>query len=118
MTDIQAHFDDNLKELIDKATDGIDLKTEEATTVMKNLKLFSDCRPPAEPVPEPIPEAPTTRWGRFKCGIARVWDNETTRVLIKASGPIIATGTVIYATIQKDHVIERQALAQANQRSN
>lgn len=118
MSDIQAHFDDHLKEMLDKATDNIDLASDDATTRMKNLKLFSECRPQPIPVAEPIPEPPTTRWGKFCCWAGRVWDNETTRVTIKAGGALSGVALVAYSTIHKDHVIERQAIAQANQRNS
>lgn len=117
MSDIQAHFDDQFKELIDKATDNIDLATKEAETTMKNLKTFSECRPP-KPEPEPIPDpVPTTVWGKVKAGASSVWDNETTRVFIKAGGAFAGVAVVVYSTVKRDHVIDRQAIAQANQRS-
>ena len=94
-----------------------DLETNEATTAMKNLETFSKCRP-ADPEPEPTPQpVPTTRWGKARAGIASVLDNETTRVFIKAGGAFAGVAVVAYSTIHKDHVMERQALAQANQRS-
>jgi hypothetical protein len=116
MTDIYSHFDDNFRELIDKVTDDIELGSEDATVKMKNLKIFSECRPPQPVVPDLIPEAPTTRWGKVKVATAKVWDNETTRVLLKTGGAFAGVAVVAYSTIHKDHVMERQALAQANQR--
>lgn len=118
MSDIHSHFDETLRELIDVATDNIDLGTEEATTRIKNLKVFSECRPPQLAEPEPTPEAPTTRWGKVKAATSVVWDNETTRVLIKAGGALAGVAVVAYSTIHKDHVLERQAIAQANQRNS
>lgn len=101
--------------LIEQAAD-LPLESDEATTAMKNLKLFSECRPPA-PTPDSILEpVPTTAWEKFKHRTARIWDNETTRVLIKAGGAFAGVATVAYTTIHKDHVIERQAFTQANQR--
>lgn len=118
MSDIQAHFDEHFKEMLDKATDNIDLSTTEATATIKNLKTFSECRPCA-PEPEPTPDpVPTTIWGKVKAGSAKVWDNETTRVFIKAGGAFAGVAVVAYSTIHKDHIIERQALAQANQRNS
>lgn len=115
MSNPRATYDARLEELIEE-TANHPLDTDGATTVMKNLKLFSECRPP-EPEPEPTPAVvPTTRWERFKAGTACVWDNETTRVLIKAGGAFAGVAVVAYSTIHKDHVMERQALAQANQR--
>lgn len=117
MSDIYSHFDENLRELIDQVTDNIDLSSDEATAAMKNLKTFSECRPP-KPEPEPTPDpVPATRWGKVKAATSCVWDNETTRVLIKAGGAFAGVAVVAYSTIHKDHVMERQALAQANQRS-
>ena len=91
--------------------------TEEATTVaIKNLRTFSESRLPT-PEPEPTPE-PTTVWGKLKLGTSKVWDNETTRTLIKAGGAFAGVALVTYSTIHRDHVVERQALAQANQRNS
>ncbi len=118
MSDIYSHFDGNFRELIDKVTDDIDLASDDATTAIKNLKTFSECRPPQPPEPDPIPEAPTTRWGKVKAATAVVWDNETTRVLLKTGGAFAGVVVVAYSTIHKDHVMERQALAQANQRNS
>lgn len=110
-------FDETIMDFVDRLSN-IDLATEDATTMVKNLETLSKCRPPErEPEPEPLPE-PTTVWGRFKLGSARVWDNETTRTLIKAGGAFAGVAVVAYSTIHKDHVMERQALAQANQNSN
>lgn len=93
-----------------------DLATDEATTAIKNFETFSKCRPQPvepEPIPEPVPE---TAWEKFKCTTSRVWDNETTRVLIKAGGAFGGVVLVTWSTIHRDHVVERQALQQANQR--
>lgn len=91
-----------------------DLASDEATTAMKNIETFSKCRP-ADPEPQPAPE-PTTFGGKLAARTARVWDNETTRTVIKAGGALAGTVAVIYATIHKDHVLERQAMGQANQK--
>jgi hypothetical protein len=95
-----------------------DLESEEATVAMRNLEIFSKCRPPLSILePEPVPDAvPTTVWGRVRARMAGVWDNETTRVFIKAGGAFAGVALVAYSTIHRDHVLERQALAQANQR--
>ena len=93
-----------------------DLMSEETTTAMKNLEIFSKCRPQAlepEPTPEPVP---TTTWEKVKAGASCVWDNETTRVTIKAVGAFAGVALVAYSTIHRDHVLERQAMNQANQR--
>lgn len=94
----------------------MDLADEDATAAVKNLEVFSKCRPPA-PEPEPTPDpVPTTWQGKLAARTAAVWDNETTRVLIKAGGAFAGIALVAYSTIHKDHVIERQAMAQANQK--
>lgn len=108
-------YDDAFVGLVAKATEH-PLESEAATVAIKNLKTFSDARPPV-PEPDPTP-TPTTRWGKVKAGAAQALDNETTRTLIKAGGAFAGVALVAYATIHKDHVVERQALAQANQRSS
>lgn len=96
----------------------LDITSEDATTAMKNIEILSKARPPA-PEPAPEPEfVPTTTLEKVKAGIARIWDNETTRVFIKAGGAFVGVAYVTHATIKKDHVIERQAMAQANQRNS
>lgn len=105
-------FEDKFNDLVVNAS-ALDIESDEATTAMKNLAVFSGCRPPM-PEPELNPE-PTTSWDKFKLGASRVWDNETTRVLIKAGGAFAGVAAVVYTTIHKDHVIERQSIAQANQ---
>lgn len=93
-----------------------DLASDEATAAIKNLKTLSECRPPTpEPEPEVIPE-PNTVLGKLKAGLAGVWDNETTRVLIKSGGAFAGVALVTWATIRRDHVFTREALSQANQR--
>lgn len=114
--DPHERFDEQMVRFIEEIATH-DLASDEATAAVKNLKTFSECRPP-KPEPEPIPEpVPTTRWGKFKVGAARVLDNETTRTFMKAAGPVIGVVVVTYTTIKKDHVLERQAINQANQRS-
>jgi hypothetical protein len=116
MSSTNETFDVKLKDLIEEASN-FDLASEEATTAMRNLETFSKCRPPAVIEPEPVPEpfVPTTVWEKVKAGAVCVWDNETTRVLIKAGGAFAGVGLVAYSTIHRDHVLERQSLAQANQ---
>ena len=108
-------FDSRLADLIEDAAN-FDLASGDATTAMKNLKIFSECRPPEPtPEPEPAPEL-NTFWEKTRFHVASVLDNETTRVIIKAGGAFAGIALVAYSTIHKDHVMERQALAQANQR--
>lgn len=92
-----------------------DYASDTAKLMIENLAVLVKSRPePIEPEPTPDP-VPETRWGRFKLGTARALDNETTRTLIKAGGSVAGVGLVAYATIRKDHVLERQALDQAHQ---
>ena len=109
-------FDARLEELIEE-TANHPLHSDEASVVMKNLKLFSECRPPVVE-PDPEPPAPLTRWGKVKAELRGVLDNETTRAVIKAGGAFAGVAVVAYSTIHKDHVLERQALQQANQRNS
>ena len=114
---LQSQLDERLRELIDEAS-GLDIESNDFALAAKNLRLFSEVRPllpEAEPTSTTVP---ATKWGRFKAGTAAVWDNETTRVFIKAGGAFAGVGLVVWSTIHKDHVMERQALAQANQRNS
>lgn len=115
MSDSVTLYEEVYKELLTKVTNQ-DLTTDEAANLMKNFKLFSESRPPApEPEPEPIP---TTIWGKVKVGTARVWDNDTTRVFLQAGGAFAGVALVTWTTIHRDHVIERTAMSQANQRNS
>jgi hypothetical protein len=94
----------------------VNLSEDDAKAVMQNLSTFSQSRPP-KPEPEPTPEpVPTTVWGKTKAGLSKVWDNETTRVLIKAGGTFAGVAVVVYSTVHRDHVLDKQAIMQANQR--
>jgi len=106
-------FNTRFTQLIEEASQ-LDIESEAATVAMNNLKKFSECRPP-EPATEPesCPE-PTTFWGKTKAVAAYGWESETTRTIIKAGGAFAGVAFVAYSTIYKDHVLERQALAQAN----
>lgn len=96
----------------------IDFSTDDATTAMKNLKTLSECRPPTQTSePEALPE-PTTVLGKLKVNLRGVWDNETTRVFIKAGGAFAGVALVTWTTIHRDHVLTRDALSQANQRNS
>lgn len=112
----QKRFDESQMDFIDRLAN-LDLASDEATTAIKNLELFSKCRPPV-PAPQPEPAfVPKTKAEKVKAGIARIWDNETTRVLIKAGGAFAGVGVVVWSTVHRDHVLQREALAQANQRN-
>ena len=117
MTDLNAHHADHLKELMDQATDP-------TTPIDDRLKLsklandFSHIQLPApEQEPDPAP-VPTTRREKALARTAAILDNETTRAFIKAAGALGGVGLVVWSTVHRDHVLERQALAQANQRPN
>ena len=113
----QETFDATFTDLVREVATH-ELHTDEATTAMKNLEVFSKVRPP-EPDIEPIlPPEPTTFGGKAKLMLARAWDNETTRVFIKAGGAFGGVALVTYATIRKDYVFERNALAQASRRNS
>jgi hypothetical protein len=88
----------------------LDVESDEAEKAAKTLKLLTESRP------TPIAEAePTTKWGKFKRGCAKALDNETARVTIKALGSLGGVGLVVWTTVYRDHVLERQAMNQANQ---
>lgn len=94
--------------------DPADLSSDETTTAIKNLKTFAESRPP-RPEPDPIPEfVPTTTWEKVRHGTSAALDNETTRVLIKAAGAFAGVWLVVQTTIKRDHILEKQALGQAN----
>lgn len=116
MTDPTTTFNDKLIELIENIPTNLEL--DDTTTAVKNLETFSKIHV-ALPDPEPAPDPePTTVRGRAARAMARAWDNETTRVFIKAGGAFAGVGLVAYSTIRRDHVLERQAIDQANQRNS
>lgn len=91
--------------------------TDESAAMLKELRVLVECQPPTiEPDPDPTPVIPTTRWEKAKATMAAVWDSETTRAVIKAGGAFAGVAYVASATVKRDHVLERQALQQANQR--
>lgn len=116
MSDLVSEFDDVFKKALSSIPD--DLTSDYAALAVKNLKVLSECRPPAEPEPEAIPEPPTTVLGKLRVGTARVWDHETTRVFIKAGGAFAGIALVAWTTIHRDHVIQRDAMSLASQRNS
>jgi hypothetical protein len=117
MSDAVTLFDEVLREALTEVKSH-DLSTDDATTAVKNLKTLSECRPPTtSPEPEPTPE-PNTVLEKVKAGMWRAWDNETTRVLIKAGGAFAGVALVTWTTVRRDHVLTREALSQANQRNS
>lgn len=110
-------YDARLHELIDE-TASIDITSKEFLDAAKNLQVFSQVRamiPQPEPEPAPVPK-PSTKWEKVKAGASSVWDNETTRVFIKAGGAFAGVALVVWSTVHRDHVLEKQAVQQANQR--
>ncbi len=112
MSSPRQTYDEHLTELIHQAA-RFDLASEGATTAMQNLEKFSKCAPAPDPEPEPTPE-PLTRWGRVRASVACALDNETTRTFIKAGGAFAGVGLVVWSTIHRDGVLDRQSLDQAN----
>jgi len=117
MTKPSILYDDLFsKALIEAASH--EIATDEATTAMKNLKTLSEAQPPApEPEPEPQKELNTVL-DKVKDRLEWVWDNETTRVFIKAGGAFAGVALVTWTTVHRDHVLTREALSQANQRNS
>jgi hypothetical protein len=113
MSDPVTLYDEVYVDMLDQLK-SFGIGDDSATTAVKNLKTLSECRPPA-PEPKPQPE-PITVLEKVKANVFGVWDNETTRVLIKASGAFAGVALVTWATVRRDHVFVRDALSQANQR--
>lgn len=116
MSNLVSEFDDVFSKALSSIPD--DLTDDSATQAVKNLKVLSECRPQAEPEPEATPDPPTTVMGKLRVGTARVWDNETTRVFIKAGGAFAGIALVAWTTIHRDHVIQRDAMSLASQRNS
>lgn len=109
MTDTSDLYDQKYRTILASLPDN--LTSEESATAMKSFETFSKTRPP-EPEPEILPDpVPTTRWGKIRAGIAAAWDNETTRTVIKVAGPLAGVGVVTYASVNRDHILEKQALS-------
>jgi hypothetical protein len=109
MTDLPQLHDDKFASMI--AAFPADITSEEAVRASKVLETFSKTRP-IDPEPEiPTHTVPTTRLGKIKAGIASAWDNETTRVALKAGLGFAGIAYVTHATVKKDHILEKQAIA-------
>lgn len=113
MSDAES-YDKLFMHVADKASQ-YELSSDEATIAMKNLKIFSEARPP-ESEPKPEIAQPTTVGGKILAGLKGAWNNETTQVFIKAGGAFAGVALVAWTTVHRDHVITRDALSQANQR--
>lgn len=115
MSDVINLYDDAYREALLKVNN-LDIDTDDATTAMRNLKTLSECRPPTpDPESEPKPE-PKNVLDKLRYSMGGVWDNETTRVFIKAGGAFAGVALVTWATVRRDHIITKEALSQANQR--
>lgn len=93
----------------------LDFSTDDATVYVKNLKILSECTPF---IPVPDAPIPNTVWEKVTSKLDGLWDNETTRVLIKAGGAFAGVALVTWTTVHRDHVFTREALSQANQRNS
>lgn len=113
----QDAFNSKYIDLVQEAA-SFDIQSDEATAAMNNLATFSKCQLTPDPEPEPLPIEPTTFMGKAARAVSRVWDNDTTRVCIKAGGAFAGVALIAHQTIRQDRVMERQALAQANQRND
>lgn len=92
-----------------------DVTTDGFGKAVDNYTKLSHARP-SEPEPTPDPEpVPETAWEKVKDGATKIWESETTRVLIKAAGAFAGVALVVSQTIHRDRVLEKTALAQANQ---
>lgn len=113
MTNPSDALDAKILKLIDTVPD--DVTDDRTTDAVKALETLSKVHTALKPEPEILPDpVPTTRLGKIRAGMCRAWDNETTRAVIKAGGAFAGVAYVTHATIKKDHILERQALAQAN----
>ena len=113
MTNTSDLLDDKIRTLIASVPDSI--TDDRASDAAKTLETLSKVHTALKPEPEILPDpVPTTRLGRVRAGLSKAWDNETTRAVIKAGGAFAGVAYVTHATIKKDHILERQALAQAN----
>jgi len=96
---------------IDPANFGSEVETQK----IKDLKIFSEARPPAvEPTPLPEP-VPTTWYGKAWVGCKRVAAHDNFGILVKSGLAAASVLGVTYATVKRDHVVEKQSMAQANQ---
>lgn len=111
MSDLVTEFDNVYSEALAQIRPEA-LDDEETTAFLKNLRVLSECRPPVAAEPEATP-APSTRAGKLKAAVAGAWDNETTRVLIKAGGAFAGIALVVWSTVHRDHVIQREAMSLA-----
>lgn len=113
MDNPQQSFNAAYAKLVAQVADG-DPSDPATMNAAKILKTFSESTVP--PTAAQTPTTPTTRWQKIRAQVGGVLDNETTRTVIKALGAFGGVAYVTRATVKRDHVLERTALAQANQR--
>lgn len=114
MLEPQDAFNRTYVDLLEEAKT-YELHTPEALAAFKTIAVITQCQLPPTETPDP---EPTTKWGRFKRSAGAVLDNETTRTLIKAGGAFGGVALVGHLTVRQDRVLDRTALAQANQRNS
>lgn len=100
-----------LVENIDPSED-IDITTTKIAAVHK----FADSLP-AHLCPEP-PETPvpTAGFAKFWYGFKQAAKSENAGIALKVGGGLATTALVVYATIIKDHNLEKNAFQQMNQK--
>jgi hypothetical protein len=109
-------YERRLGELIDE-TASHPVESKEFLEAAKNVEAFSKIRAHLpEPEADLIPVTPLTRWGKLKAGMGAALDNETARTFIKAGGAFAGVALVVWSTVHRDHVMDKQAMQQANQR--
>lgn len=109
-------FDEIFEDKLDQFSK-IDIASDDAVTAMSVLEKLSKLRP--APEPEPVPEpviVEKTKMQKAQAWVGAVLDNETTRVAIKAAGAFGGVALVVWSTVKRDHVLQREAMTQANQR--
>lgn len=117
MDNLQPRLDESLAQLIAQTT-SFDVHSDDLAKAATNLEALSKIRA-LLPDPDPDPtNVPVTPWEKVKTAAASVWDNETTRVLIKAGGAFGGVALVVWSSVIRDHNLERNALTQANQRNS
>lgn len=80
------------------------------------VSKFSDSLPDHLVPDTEVEPVPTTGLAKFWYGVKKGAKSENAGTAIKVVGGVLTTGMVIYATIVKDHNLERQAFQQMNQK--
>jgi DNA-binding transcriptional regulator PaaX len=85
-----------------------DLTTEEGAALVKNFRTFTESQPHRpDPALDPDP-VPTTWYGKTARKVGCALETETARTLIKAGAHLGGVALLVFATIKRDHVLERQ----------